>query len=364
MTRKPAWLHTFRTVSAQGPAWMRCAEPARGAQAPRPRRAHREDACAGSDYAVGPSGRVESVASPKTPLRRLQILVCAQNEWYTEPIPRSCQARGGVDSVITIGGSAFLSVGTRKTPNLDAFLRKTASDVERQIQNFLDRHRTVSERTTAIVIMDIERPHPRDFHLHPTRVQNRLIAAFATRAAAARVKFPKAKLGFYGTLVPDGRGRAQDRTYKARKDALVRAGERGMFDLVDCLIPVAYPRFGPTDRAWDTYEAYTRLAITGSRELAKSDGATLPVVPLLTYSVANGKSAHHEQLLLDLPTPDPLKATLGVQMDVMVAEHVRTAVFWVGQNSDLIARLPNPNGRTVTQHVCSRRPPKVPALPA
>lgn len=299
------------------------------------------------------------MASPNTPLlRRLRILVCAQNEWYTEPIPPPCQARGGVDSVITIGGSVFLSVGAPNTPDLNAFLRKDSSEVERQIQNFLDRHPTVSGRTTAIVIMDIERPHPRDFHLHPTRVQNRLIDAFATRAAAARVKFPKATLGFYGTLVPDGRGRAENKTYQARKDALVRAGDRGMFDLVDCLVPVAYPRFGPTDRAWDTYEAYTRLAIAGSRELAKSDGTALPVIPLLTYSVVNKNSAHNRQLLLDLPTPDPLGATLGVQMDVILAERVRTAVFWVGQNSDLITRLPNPNERTVTQHVCSRRSPR------
>jgi len=258
----------------------------------------------------------------------------------------------------------FLSIGARKTPDLDAFLKKDSSEIKEQIQSFLDNHPTVSELTTGIVIMDIERPHPRDLHKKPKRTQDRIIDAFVTRAAAARVKFPNATLGFYGTLIPDGRGRAGDATYQARKDALVRAGERGMFDLVDCLIPVAYPRFGPTDgAAWNTYAAYTRLAITGSRELAKSDGSTLPVIPLLTYSVANGNSAHHKQLLLDLPTPDPLKATLGVQMDVMVAEHVRTAVFWVGQNSDLITRLPNPNGRTVTQHVCSRRPPEVPALP-
>ena len=125
-----------------------------------------------------------------------------------------------------------------------------------------------------------------------------------------------------------------------------------MFDQIDCLIPVAYPRFGPTDRGWNTYEAYTRLAIVGSRELEKSDGGSLPVIPLLTYSVANGNTAHNKQLLLDLPTSIPLEATLGVQLSVLVAEGVRSTVFWVGENSDLITRLPNPNARTVTQHVC------------
>ena len=285
------------------------------------------------------------------PSRRFDIVVSAQNEWYTQPIP--CEARGGADSAISIGETFFLAIGAHKTPDLDAFLAKEQSEVEARIERFLKGHPKVSRRTTALVIMDIEDPHPRDFHLHPVRTQDRLIEAFATRAAAARVKFPKAKLGFYGTLIPDSRGRADDPTYRARKRSLVRAGKRGMFDQVDCLIPVAYPRFGPTDPAWDTYEEYTRLAITGSRELLKSDGASLPVVPLLTYSVANGKSNHHEQLLLDLRVLDPLEATLGVQASVLVAERVRVAVFWVGENSDLITRLPNPNGRTVTQHICA-----------
>lgn len=282
--------------------------------------------------------------------RRPAITVCAQNEWYTQPIP--CDAVAGPDTAITIGGSTWLQIGAPKTPDLRAFVRKKPSDVESQIQRFLARHRTVSGQTTGLVIMDIEHPHPSDFHKHPIRIQDRIIEAFKIRAAAARVVFPNAKLGFYGTLVPDGRGRADDETYLARKDALVRAGCLGIFDVVDRLIPVAYPRFGPTDRSWDTYEAYTRLGITGSRELRRSDGSMLPVMPLLTYSVANKNSNHNKQLLLDLPALHPLRATLGVQLKVLAKERVASAVFWVGENSDLITRLPNPNGRTVTQHVC------------
>jgi hypothetical protein len=285
--------------------------------------------------------------------RRLKILVCAQNEWYTQPIP--CHARGGVDTVITLGGYVFLSVGTRGTPTLDSFLDKTLDEVAAQIQRFLDRHPDVNPKTPAVVIMDIEKPHPSDFHQHSASMQRRLSRAFGIRAAAARSLLPKAKLGFYGTLVPDARGRAGDDTYLARKRALVRAGKHGMFDLVDCLFPVVYPRFGPTDRSWSTYEQYTRLAVTGSRELERSDGTSPDLLPLLTYYVANKNSHHKRQLLLDLPVPKPLEATLGVQLDVLLDERVRRAVFWVGENSDLIKRLPNPNGRTVTQHVCFRR---------
>lgn len=293
---------------------------------------------------------IDMVAASPPSSRLPQILVCAQNEWYTHPIP--CGAVAGPDTVITIGGSTWLQIGGPGVPDLDAFLGKKPSDVAQQIQRFLDRHPTVSGRTNGLVIMDIEHPHPKDFHEYRVPVQDQITDAFMLRATAAREKFPKARLGFYGTLVPDARGRADDKKYRARKRSLVRAGRRGLFDTVDDLIPVTYPRFGPTDRSWRTYEAYTRLGISGSRSLRKSDGGTLPVVPLVTYSVANGNSNHHEQLLLDLETSHPLQETLGVQYTVMAEEQVQSAVFWVGENSDLITRLPNPNSRTVTQHVC------------
>ncbi len=46
---------------------------------------------------------------PSTPvsLGRLKIIVCAQNEWYTQPIP--CLVDGGPDTVITLGGFLFRS---------------------------------------------------------------------------------------------------------------------------------------------------------------------------------------------------------------------------------------------------------------
>jgi hypothetical protein len=299
---------------------------------------------------------------PSTPasLARLKILVCAQDEWYTQPIP--CAADGGPDSVITLSGRFFRAA---KNLPVEAFVNVKLSEVEDSIQTFLDKNPDVSALTKGRVVMDIEGPaFPSGFHRQPPRMQARLARAFATRAEAARRKLPKAKLGFYGTLLPDSRGR-ETTEYLARIAALVKAGERGMFDEVDFLVPVIYPRFGPTDSAgaWGSYELYTRKAIEGSRQIHKSDGSSLPVLPFLTVSVSNKNSKHHNQILLDLPTPDPLGVTLGVQLDVLLVLRVRTAVFWVGPNSDLITRVDNPNGRTVSEHVCFRRPPRVPARP-
>ena len=53
----------------------------------------------------------------------LKILVCAQNEWYTQPIP--CTVDGGPDTVITLSGFLFRSVGDRGIPQLEAFARSS-----------------------------------------------------------------------------------------------------------------------------------------------------------------------------------------------------------------------------------------------
>ena len=220
----------------------------------------------------------------------LKILVCAQNEWYTPPIP--CQARGGVDTVITLGGSVFLSVGTRGTPTLDAFLDKTFEEVAAQIQRFLDRHPDVSRETPAVVIMDIEKPHPADFHKHSTSIQRRLSRAFGIRAAAARRMLPKAKLGFYGTLVPDARGRAgDDRTWPG--SAL--SSRRGSAACSTRRLPV--PRRVPALRADRSHVEHLRAVhAPGGHRLEgaqRSDGTSLAVLPLLTYSIANKNSKNN-----------------------------------------------------------------------
>ena len=316
------------------------------------------------------------MSRPRPPLFGLKILVSAQNEWYTKPIPARCNARAGVDSVISINGSVFLSMPKEADlmnfPNthLEEFLSKSVDDVEKHIRHWLANptHPPISEKTTGIVVIDIEHPHPSAIYVYksaPGRLLDRVIHAFAVRAEATRRVFPNAKLGFFGTLVPDGQGRETTK-YTLRKEALLRAGRRGMFDEVDCVVPVVYPRFGPTDgrKPWNSYAEYTRQAILGSRALAKSDGTKLSVIPFTTCWIANSDktSNHDHDVLLDLPTADPLERTLGVQFDVMLEEAVRTVVVWVGTNTEVIEsrKVHNPNRRTVSDHICFRGPPKDP----
>jgi hypothetical protein len=208
------------------------------------------------------------------------------------------------------------------------------------------------------LMMDVEVPHPNDLHdAGDDDARAAIVTAYKTRIAALKAVFPKAALCMYGTLSPDGRGRPGNELYQARLNALKIAGTQGLYDQLDYLVPVLYPRFGPTDPAavWTSYRAYTELGIDGSRQLLRSDGTSLPVLPITGFRIGNtpANTAHSRQLLLDLPVDDPLGHTLRVQLGVMAEKGVQHVVFWVGKDSDLLDD-PNPNGRTVTQHVCGR----------
>jgi hypothetical protein len=277
-------------------------------------------------------------------LTRTRPRLAAQNVPYTQ----AGAARGGV---VVLSEAWFLSIGAPDTPDFKSFVSKTQADVERRLQAYLNGHPSVSPATTGIIVMDIEDPHLADMHTRPAAEQDAMIAAFKTRIAATRAKFPLAKIALYGTLHPDAKGRAADATYLARLASLVRAGKRGMYDGLDYLSPVLYVRFGPTDPAWGTIAAFTQLGIDGSRQLRKSSGQAIPLLPLLSLWVANGNSKHNDQIILDLPTTSPVRETWGVQFALFRQAGIRDAVIWTGEDSDLITTTANPNRRTVSQHL-------------
>ena len=67
-----------------------------------------------------------------------------------------------------------------------------------------------------------------------------------------------------------------------------------MYDELDYICPVLYQRFGPDDGTAEQVQGWsdtaTRQAIDSSLTLTRSDGAVIPLCPVLTFWVANGKS--------------------------------------------------------------------------
>jgi hypothetical protein len=279
-------------------------------------------------------------------------IIAAQNTRYSQPL--TCGARTGV---IVIRGSYLLQRGLPSTQTMEEFLGKSFDAVKLHLEsNYLPDHPEVSTQTTEILMMDVEDPHPKDLHTHTDPAERAaIVGAYRTRIAALRAVFPNAKLCMYGTLNPDGRGRPDNPQYLARLEALKEAGDNELYDELDYLVPILYPRFGPNDptAAWKSYRAYTEQGIDGSRQLLKSDKTSLPVLPVTGFRIANDNPTHKDQLLLDLPVDDPLGHTLRVQLEVMAEKGVQNVIFWVGKDSDLLED-PNPKQRTVTQHVCGR----------
>lgn len=283
---------------------------------------------------------------------RAQPHIAAQNTWFTDANVRRYGVR---NDVISISGHWFLQEGTLGGDFAD-FLAKTREDVERRLGAFKAAHPEVDRDTRATIVMDIESPHPSGLHAYGAGDQDAIVDAYRVRIAATKAAFPNAKLALYGTLNPDHRGRSDDPVYLARLNALIEAGEEGLYDDLDDLVPVLYVRFGcddevsgPCDRYWDTLDDYTRLGIDGSSQLRRSDGSSLPLLPLLGFKVYNGNSLFNRELLMSLGVPDPLDATLRTQIDTFADNGVGQFALWTGRDDN---ELGGPSDPTVTDYLC------------
>ncbi len=253
--------------------------------------------------------------------------------------------------VYTIGGSPLRCLEGDTHAQFIAYSQTT---IENRITNALESNGVTDYATTTRhFTLDMEHPndgvdtfaHPTDLHQADATKQDEIVTAWKTRIAAARVVLPFAKLSMYGTLIPDGNGDETNATYAARLAALIEAGTEGLYDGLDYLAPVIYPRFGPTDTQgnWTSLAAYTRLGVDGSRQLRKSDTSRLPLLPFLYYRVANGNSNHHDDILLDMGLEMGFHSTLLAQVSVLAGRDVDDVVLWVGSNETNTGILPAPN---------------------
>ena len=144
---------------------------------------------------------------------------------------------------------------------------------------------------------------PRSLGEFEGRRQRDLIAAYRRRIGVARqvlrdTEVPGLRLGMYQVIVPDGRGESSE-GFERRMCGYLEAGRQGMYDELDFICPVMYQRFGVDDTTpemlhkWVT--AATRQGIEGSLDLTRRNGSTIPLVPILSFWVFNGRSASNRQ---------------------------------------------------------------------
>jgi hypothetical protein len=232
----------------------------------------------------------------------------------------------------------------------DEFIRKKVPEITEALNSYLDNRPQLNPAPNHLIILDMEPSYPdpknptdqvnfapKDLGEYDERQQVKLVRAYIRRIRVARKvlrkRFPKVKLGLYGVVVPMGKGQENEAFHK-RMQAYRRAGELGMYDLIDCLVPVLYNGFGPSDvslpdeldklHGW--IEKATRQAIANTQELTRRNGKAIPMAPILTFWVNNGRSAHDNNVIL----PE----TMDLQLRIL-QEHggIDTLILWSGSET-------------------------------
>lgn len=285
-----------------------------------------------------------------------KIHVAVQGAFFEDEL------RCGTPDAISIHGFALLQYDlTDLDYDTAAEFRNTdpEADVENSLLQYAMTHGIADPANEdRIIILDIEKEsHPSDLWDHPSEFDD-IVEGLKRRIIGARMAFPNAKLGLYGTLVPDRHGDETDDVYEARLVALQDAEAAGLFDDLtwnsttydglDYLVPILFPRFGcgipegeeeadcegSETTGYAAIGAYTELGIEGSRMIAD-----LPILPLLTVRIHNGNSDYHDDLVRDLVVPnpdpdDPFAGDLTVQMQAFrdADPAVEDVVLWVDGN--------------------------------
>ena len=229
---------------------------------------------------------------------------------------------------VTVSGRATRS-GKEITEK--EFVRASPDAIRTTLRGFLAEHEL--PRADDLVILDMEPSGfaPRSLGEFEGRRQRDLIAAYRRRIGVARqvlrdTEVPGLRLGMYQVIVPDGRGESSE-GFERRMCGYLEAGRQGMYDELDFICPVMYQRFGVDDTTpemlhkWVT--AATRQGIEGSLDLTRRNGSTIPLVPILSFWVFNGRSASNRQAV----SPDLVARQLQI---VQNAGGVAATLFWSG----------------------------------
>ena len=112
------------------------------------------------------------------------------------------------------------------------------------------------------------------------------VGGFTRRLSIVRQTLPRAKLGLYGTTVPDSCEGVvpQDQCATLSLRGYQRAASFGLFEDVDVLVPVLY--LGAHIDRLDGNTTYARL--NASSQVKRKDGSSMPMFPVLRYAWVGG----------------------------------------------------------------------------
>jgi hypothetical protein len=267
-----------------------------------------------------------------------------QNSYASDDLVNALDPLGVSNAAVTISGRALRS---EKEISIDSFLAANVKSIRTRFADYLDANRL--PRPRDLVILDLE---PRGFapralgeFVERKKELRELVAAYMRRIRVARQelrerKLPGLQLGLYQVIVPHGQGESSDE-FEQRMDGYRAAGHLGMYDDLDFICPVLYQRFGPRDTSAERLskwlDAMTRQALDQSVTVTRRNGKRLPLVPILSFWVLNGKSANNR----DAVTPASIALQLGLVQD---STGIQAILFWSGSEPE-----PEPESETETE---------------
>jgi hypothetical protein len=257
-----------------------------------------------------------------------------QNGYASDRLVNALDPLGVSNAAVTISGRALLS---DKEISIERFLAADAGPIRTRFVRFLDSNQL--PRPGDLVIVDLEpqgfAPRALGKFVDRKKELRELVAAYRRRIRVARQelrrrKLPGLELGLYQVVVPDGRGESSEE-FEQRMRGYREAGVRGMYDDLDFICPVLYQRFGPLDagaerlRQW--LAAMTGQALDQSLALTRRNGERIPLVPILSFWVFNGKSENDR----DAVTPASVARQLHLVQD---SAGIRAILFWSGSETE------------------------------
>jgi hypothetical protein len=257
-----------------------------------------------------------------------------QNSYASDDLVDALDPLGVSNAAVTISGRALRS---EKDISIDRFLAADVEAIRTQFARYLDSNRL--PRPGDLVILDLEpqgfAPWALGTFVEKPKELRELVAAYRRRIRVARQelrrrKLPGLQLGLYQVIVPDGRGLPSDE-FEQRMCGYREAGRLGMYDDLDFICPVLYQRFGPGDagakrlRQW--LDAMTRQALDQSLTLTRRNGERIPLVPILSFWVLNGKSDNDR----DPVTPASIARQLRLVQD---SAGIKAILFWSGSETE------------------------------
>lgn len=242
-----------------------------------------------------------------TALATAQVLerrqIARQSEFYEGQHPA---VRG---DLISLNGSFVFAA---KEDTMDEFLAAGADEIAAWLRLHLDRgghlehvadSLIAGNHPTFYVFLDIEyKLHPKHLwkywdpahHPEPKYSKQEVADAFNMRLRITKQvlneMFPQqdVKVGLFSTLesAPGGFPYATD--YMKRLENLTELASMGMLDEADFCVPVLFPRYASTDARYYKVERTIMQGLDGSAQLRRSDGSSLPMMPLLALRIYNG----------------------------------------------------------------------------